>query len=190
MMIKSKLFSDVLIILMAGLLAFAGPVVTVHADALPTSTASAQSQPQSTPAMSHPLLQAGLKLENDWLNRQSENITRMNDTAGKVQTKIDQLDAKGVDTSALVAALAAFNAQMPAINASHATATQILGGHAGFDAAGNVTNVDLAKTTLADARSALKDAHSTMIAAAQALKQAVQAFRSTLVPHTTSTPVS
>ncbi|MHC1740769.1 MAG: hypothetical protein AB9897_06620 [Anaerolineaceae bacterium] len=184
-MTKNKVFTGVMVALLVGVLAFSGPILTVHAS-------SGVSQDGTPPVQDgpRPSLSARLALEQEWLSRQAENITKMGMAVAKIQTRIDQIKARGLDTSALEAALAEYNSQLPEINTAHESAVQILSSHAGFDDAGAVSDAVQAKATLTSARTALNDARTKMIAARQALRQALQDFKAANPPQPrpTATP--
>ena len=184
---KSSIVKGMLVVLLVGAIMFVLPVSMIHADSeTPNPTTTTQPAKEGT----HPVLSAHFDFQKDWLARQATNIGRMGDLATKAQTRIDQLKAKGVDTSSLENALAAYQAALPAITAAHDSASQILTVHAGFDDSGSVTDVTQAKTTLESAKSALTDARSKMEAANQALKQALQSFKETHQPKTKPTQTS
>ena len=122
-------------------------------------------------------LEKMFKYEQQWLVKQQERLSKAGEFAAKVQTFIDELKAKGKDTAALEAALAAYNQQIATAQGQHDTAANILGTHAGFDADGHVTDRAQAKQTVKDARQALADAHKTLQQAGQDLRAALKAYR-------------
>ena len=186
---KNKYFIGLIVILAAGLVIFTGYVSPVFADStIPVSTQNPTSTQVAQTGV-HPILKLELKLERDELTLQTNNLSKMDVIAGKAQTRIDRLAAKGLDTTNLTTALEEFNAQLPAINAEHLKAMQILNTHAGFDANANVINAANAKQTLLDARAALKDTRTQMIAALKNLRQAMKDFRTANAPITTPTVV-
>ena len=123
-------------------------------------------------------LEKVFKYEQQWLAVQQERLSKTGELAARMQAFIDAQKAKGKDTSALEAALAAYNQQIATAQGQHATAESILGAHAGFDADGHVTDRAQAIQTVKDARQALADAHKTLQQAGLGLYTALKAYRS------------
>lgn len=148
----------------------------------PTSTAYAD-DPTPTPRPGQQERDERLKnwyqREQNWLNVQTEHLAKANEAAGKVQEWINELNGQGKDTSALEAALAAYQQQIASAQSAHDTAASILGAHAGFDDDGNVTDPEQALQTLTSARQSLADAHDILRQARGDLHRAVQDFRKT-----------
>ncbi len=122
-------------------------------------------------------LQKIYQREQDWLTKQASNLGKTGDIVTKVQDLITKAKAKGIDTSALEAALATFQSQIATAQAAHNTAAGILSAHNGFDGSGKVTDPTAARQTVKDAGQALKDAHSVLTQAVQDLRKAIQEFR-------------
>ena len=131
-----------------------------------------------------------LQREQKWLSVQQVHLDNASKVAGQVQTYINNQDARGQDTSALVAALATFNQQQATAQASHTTAASILNTHAGFDNSGNVTDPTLAHQTLVDAHQALLDAHNVLKQAGEDLRKALQEYRDNHKPTPTPAPTA
>lgn len=133
-----------------------------------------------------------LTREQKWLALQQTRLDDANKIVGLVQTYINNQNAKGQDTSALVAALATYQQQLATAQASHTNAANLLSAHAGFDNNGNVTNPTQAHQTLVDAHQALLDAHNVLNQAGTDLHKALDAYRDTHkptpVPAPTATP--
>jgi hypothetical protein len=115
--------------------------------------------------------------EQDWLNKQTDHLSRAAEVVTKVQTFIADQTAKGKDTSTLQAALTVFQQQLATAQSSHATAAGILGTHTGFDANGKVTDANQAHQTLIDARQSLRDAHRVLRQGGLDLHRALKAYR-------------
>lgn len=110
--------------------------------------------------------------QTNWMDKAEANIAR-------IQTLIDKALARGIDTSALQAALNAFAADYPEARPYNLQAGEILAAHAGFDAGGKVTNPEQAVETLRSLHTALQTAYETMGGAnhtGKALMEAVKAF--------------
>jgi hypothetical protein len=113
----------------------------------------------------------------DWSARQSDKIAKLDTLTEKIQERLDALNEKGLDTTALGSALAAFNASIPAIKESHDAAAAILDVHAGFGEDGKVTDLTFAREALDGVREGLQATREMMKDAARTLKNAVRDFR-------------
>ncbi len=181
-----------------GLSALALVSAPVFAQAPSPTPSAPQTSPADKAAQRDQRLENALSRENKWLGVQANNLQRMGQIAGKAQALIDQAKAKGIDVSALQAALNTFNSQVANAKSNHDTASGILSTHSGFDANGKVTDASVARETILDARQSLEDAHLTMRQAAVDLRGAIRTFRSahkgqlkvTPTPAPTTTPGS
>jgi hypothetical protein len=133
-------------------------------------------------------LQKVYQNEQNWFGIQTTNLGKANDAVAKIQDLISQAQAKGLDTSALSAALSTYQAQLATAQSSHDTANTVLSAHNGFDAGGNVTDQTAAAQTVKDANQALKDAHDTLVQAVTDMQAAVKLWKSQNQP--TATPDS
>jgi hypothetical protein len=149
------------------------------APATPALAAAGTPQPKATADGTQ--LKNAYEREQKALTTQADNLAKAGESATKVQALIDAQKAKGVDTTAIEAALATAKSQVATAQSSHDTAATILGTHAGFDASGNVTDVALARQTLTTARQALGDAHTVLQEARRDLQAALKEFRQTQV---------
>jgi len=140
----------------------------------PTSTAYADDGMATAPGGGK-RLEAAFKAEQKWLSIQQEHLNKAGEFADKVQTFIDE--QKGKDTSALEAALAAFNQQVAAAQGKHDNAASILSAHAGFDENGQVTNREAARETVKSAHEALANARKTLWQAERDLRKALKDWR-------------
>jgi hypothetical protein len=118
-----------------------------------------------------------LQREQNWLERQQIHLTRANQVAAKAQDLIDKAQAKGVDVTDLVKALADFNTKIASAKTSHDQAASILSAKNGFDANGNVTDRQAAHQTVLDARNSLRQAHLTLANAVLSFHSAVLNWR-------------
>ena len=142
----------------------------------PTSTAYADDGMATAPGDGK-RLEAVFKAEQKWLSIQQEHLNKAGEFADKVQTFIDEQKAKGRDTSALEAALSAFNQQVAAAQGKHDNAASILSAHAGFDENGQVTNREAARETVKSAHEALANARKTLRQAERDLRKAFREWR-------------
>jgi len=165
--------------------ALAALVVAIALAVFPFAGASAaglNAQPDNT------------RLENLWVRQQARYQIQSNRLANastfiaKVQAFIDKATAKGLDTSAIQAALNALSAVIPAVQAAHAPGAAIIASHAGFDAAGKVTDRTTAVATVKSLAQVLKDTRTAMNGTWKALHAAVQAFRQAHPHPATTTP--
>ncbi|MBI5053060.1 MAG: hypothetical protein HZC38_11125 [Chloroflexi bacterium] len=134
-----------------------------------TSTAYAQ---QGTPMPGGPRATAGAKLAEfnkemydraqSVLKSLQQIIDKANQAANKTQEWIDEVKAKGVNTSEAEAALATFKTQIAAAQASYDSAKATLDAHAGFDNNGNVTDRELARQTILAVGKSVRDARQTL----------------------------
>lgn len=113
----------------------------------------------------HVYQREGTRLENS-----SQHIAR-------AQALIDKAKAKGWDTSAVQTALNALSAVIPAAQAAHNPGAAIIASHAGFDAAGKVTDQTTAIATTKALAKVLQDTHTAMNGTGKALREATKAFR-------------
>ncbi len=177
----SVLTKSVLSILILSLGLFALPLTGVQA-AGPTAT--------GTPAAGQ---RADARLARAWaaeqrtFQRQGDLLTRAAGLISKVQGLIDKANAKGWDTSALQAALNAFQSAVQNALSAHNGGTSILSAHAGFDANGNVTDRVQALATVQALRQVLKDTRSAMDGTGKALRQALKDLRQAHKPAATPT---
>jgi predicted nucleic acid-binding Zn-ribbon protein len=132
--------------------------------------------------------------EQTRLDRQSTNLDKADNAVSKVQALIDQWSAKGVDVSFLQTLLSTFQNQIAAARGAHNTAQGILSSHAGFDANGKVTALDIARQTVQSARNAMQDAANQIGQSLRDLGQGLRTWRSehrpTPTPAPTATPGS
>jgi len=135
------------------------------------------------------------RLENLWASqqaryqRQSDRLAKASTFIATVQTLINKANAKGWDTSAVQVALNALSAVIPAVQAAHDPGTAIIASHAGFDAAGKVTDRATAIATVKSLAQVFEDTRTAMNGTWKALREAVQAFRQAH-PRPATTPSS
>jgi len=156
-------------VLVAFSLAFTLPTGVAFAD---TPTPSPRTGGRDTSGLTK-----AYQREQDLLGKQQANLSNAGTAAGKVQDLINQANAKGVDTSALVSALGTFQSQLASAQSAHDTAGGILSAHNGFDGSGNVTDATAAARTVKDAGQSLTDAHNLLSQATHDLQAAVKAWR-------------
>ncbi len=109
--------------------------------------------------------------------REDKALSNANTFITRVQTLLDKANAKGLDTSAIQAALNALSGVIPVVQAAHAPGAAIIASHAGFDASGNVIDRTTAIATLKSLHQVLLDTRTAMNGTLKALHQAVKDFR-------------
>jgi hypothetical protein len=140
-------------------------------------SASAAPAAKPTPANPNTALSHTYKLEQDRLKLQDVRLKNAILYAGKIDDLIAKLKAKGKDTAALEQAVAAFRAEIAKARAEWQAASTTLSTHAGFDAAGKVTDADQARATLKNAHGHMEQAHTSARAAYVKLHAAIVAYR-------------
>lgn len=131
------------------------------------------------------------KTARDLLQVQADNLAAVPDIAAQAQAAIDQAKTKGKDTSALESALAAAKGLAAQAQTAHDKAQALAAAHAGFDAAGQVTDAAQAKTTLQGINQAMTDARRLLRQAETDLRRALREFRQAnrpVKPEATATP--
>ena len=141
------------------------------------ASASAAPAKPTPPNQANAALSRTYKLEQDRLKIQDARLKNAAQYAGKIDEQVAKLKAKGQDTAALEQAVAAFRAELAKARAEWQAAGAALSTHAGFDAAGKVTNADQARATLKDAHDHMEQAHTIAHAAYDKLHDAVVAYR-------------
>jgi uncharacterized protein YukE len=118
-----------------------------------------------------------LKQELLVLSIQENRLKMAREAAENAQQRIDEDKAAGKDTTAIQAALDTFKSQIEVAQSSWNTAKSILEAKAGFDANGQVTDLQQARDTLREAGRALRDTGDTLRDAAREFRRAVQDYR-------------
>jgi hypothetical protein len=151
--------------------------------ALPAMGASAAGLSDVTPP---PVSQPdNSRIENIWARaqntyqREGDRLAKAGEFISTAQTLINKANQKGWDTSLLQAALNAFASVIPAAQAAHDSGASIIANHAGFDAAGKVTDRTAAIDTVKALSQVLKDTRSAMNGTGKALREAIRSFRQT-----------
>jgi len=152
-------------------------LVALVAAGMSFGSASAAPSKPTPPNPSNTALTRSYKLEQDRLKVQDVRLNNAVKYAGKIDELIAKLKAKGQDTAALEQAVAAFRAEIAKARAEWQAASTTLAAHAGFDAAGKVTNADQARATLKDAHDHMEQTHSIARGAYEKLHAAIVAYR-------------
>jgi len=102
-----------------------------------------------------------------------ELIRRAAHRGEEIAAKITRAKAEGKDTAALEQALTTYRTKLYAAHAYWQAAADALKTHAGFSAAGKVTNPDQARATLKTAGAALEQSYLTARSADELLNKAL-----------------
>lgn len=155
------------------------------------SAAAPADAPTPTPAPAGSRVDARLQRS---FARQNRIITRIGKVYGsadqgfsKVQALLDKARARGLDVSQIQAALDAFKTALTTARPFYDQATATAGSHAGFDAAGNVTDPQAARSTVQSIHASLEQFRGALGGTLKSLREAIRAFRAAH-PHATPTP--
>jgi hypothetical protein len=122
------------------------------------------------------------RLERAWARELAiyERQGKLLDNAGtfvdRVQSLIDRANEKGLDPSAVQAALDAFETAVQDARPIHQSANGIVNSHKGFDENGKVIDAEQAKETIKELGQHLRDFRATMDGTGKALKDAIREF--------------
>ncbi len=162
---------------------FALVITTAFVALSPVSAAAEAQASQPTPPASggSPALTKAFQAEQAFLARQAANLDNTANLVTKIQDLVTKAKARNVDTSALEAALTAFQAQVSEARSAHDTAAGILSTHNGFNADGSVSDPTLARQTVQDARQSLQSAATILKQAVNDLHNAVKNWRNKIL---------
>ena len=158
--------------------ALATLVLALGLAALPALGASAAGLQEGTT----PPVVENTRIEQAWARaqaayqKQGDLLSKADGIVARAQSLIDKASQKGLDTSAVQAALNAFTAALPAAQAAHAGGAAIIANHDGFNVVGKVTDRATAIATTKSLAQVLKDTRAAMGGTGKALRDAVQAF--------------
>ncbi len=169
-------------------------ITAMGLSALPLASVYAQSPTPVTPTTTPSSTD---RLQNAWSRQQKiyarigTMLGRVNGTISKIQTRLDDLQAKGKDVSSIQTALDAFSTAIKNVQPIYTAMQAIVQTHAGFDASGNVTDPVQARQTVQSMRTEFQQLRQVGLRdARQALRQAIQAFRQANSSSPTPTPSS
>jgi hypothetical protein len=144
--------------------------------ALPVTSAFAQGE---NPPVREPSTE---QLEKAWahqlkVHERLGKVFEENVHFGRAQELIDKATDKGLDTSAVQAALNAFSAAVGRSGSVYNEIDALIITHAGFDANGKVTDAAQAQATVQSVRAKLDELRTSMDGTGKALREAIRAFR-------------
>jgi hypothetical protein len=111
--------------------------------------------------------------------RQGQMLDKADTFSGKVQELIDRMKENGKDTSALQAALDAFEAEIRNAHPLYESAKGTINSHKGFDGEGKVTDQNQAVDTIKSLAEKLREVHRLVGEPGKALREALQSLRET-----------
>jgi len=114
--------------------------------------------------------------------RQGRLLERADDLVERAQTRIDRMNENGKNTTALQAALDAFNDALQEAHPVYESAKGIINSHQGFDSNGKVTDHEKAIETLKSLGDKLKEVREIVGEPGKALRESIRAFRDTNRP--------
>jgi hypothetical protein len=138
---------------------------------------SAAAAPSAAPTPpSNAQLERAYKAEQQSLRAMQTRFEQARKYADEVAALITKLKNQGINTTPLERALTAFRARIVEAKRHWQSAHDVLAAHAGFDAAGHVTDAKQAGATVAKAHAHLAQARSIIDVATSRLRAAVAAF--------------
>jgi hypothetical protein len=156
-----------------------------------SAQALAPSNPVTTPI---PTQTGGVRLAQAWVREQAiynklgTFFADVDLRIPRLQQLINKAKANGRDVSALQAALDNFSGAVKQAEPIYQSTSGTVSSHPGFDANGNVTDQTQALTTVKELGDKFKEIRQLILVPANALRDAMQAFRSANTPSATPIP--
>jgi hypothetical protein len=123
-----------------------------------------------------PRLERLFQSQQERFDHQTGVLARAETLTERVQSRIDEATAKGLDATAVQAAVDAFAAALPAAQAAHDQAGRLIAAHAGFDDKGKVTDVASAVETARGIHAEFREFVEALLPPFRALRRAIRAF--------------
>jgi uncharacterized protein len=161
-----------LLVLVLALTLVAMPMSTVSAARLTTD----DTPPTNSVEKTVRLASVWERLQNAYV-RQGLRLDRSNNFIDMIQSRIDQANQNGKDTSAVQAALDVFAQAIKDVNPIHQRAKGIIASHKGFDVSGKVTDRIQALETVQSLGQSLKEVRDLVSNPFKLLLDALKAFR-------------
>jgi len=140
-------------------------------------TADDTTPPQTTPQAEKKPLDQIFKQEQKAHDNQEELITKAVKGSSKLSELIARAKSNGKDTGSLEKALADFNTKIGEVRLSYDQTGRLIKEHKGFDAAGKVTDRELALKTVDEVHKGNQNVRKSLEAAVKALRAAGEEFR-------------
>lgn len=163
-------------------------VLTISVASMPWTRASASGLADDTnpPQVDNTRLEAAWSRMLTIHDRMTTQLDHADEMISRVQDLINKANEKNWDTSAVQAALDAFQDGIQDARPILNSANGIVTSHKGFDNSGKVTDRDQAVETIKELGQHLKDARTAMGGTGQTLREAIKAFREAHRPATTN----
>jgi hypothetical protein len=161
---------SLLVLLLAMLSLGTLPVTPTYAAGLPNDPVLAQGKDY------FPRLEMLFELQQERFDHQTQVLERIPTFIDRIQRLIDRATAKGVDASAVQAALDDFSAAIPAAQSAHDQAAALIAAHTGFDEKGMVTNLAAAVQTVKAIHQANLGYTDALLPSFRTLRQAIRTF--------------
>lgn len=167
-------------------------VVALALAALPVTSANAAGLSDPGDPPSDEIQFSGGRLERVWARlqriygRQGHILDRADQMVERFQSLIDRMNENGKDTTALQAALDAFEAALKEAHPIYESAKSLINSHQGFDADGKITDREKAVETVRELGDKLKEVRQIVGEPGKALREAIKAFREANRPAGTS----
>lgn len=171
--IVSLFRKTVLLALVVALALTALPVTSVYASGLNDPTTPPA---DGTAPTNERLEQAWTRLQRVY-NRQGRILDRADQLTARIQNLLERMNENGKDTTALQAALDAFEQGLKDAHPIYESVKGIINSHQGFDADGKVIDHEKAIATLKDLNGKLKEVRQLVGEPGKALREAVKAYR-------------
>jgi peptidoglycan hydrolase CwlO-like protein len=124
----------------------------------------------------YPRIEKAFQRVNARYAKQGAFIDKAEKFISKAETLIGKATERGLDVSAVQAALDVFADSLPAVQMAHDRAGVIISAHNGFDGNGRAIDINLAAQTVRDAATALQEARRAHLGKGKALAEAIRAF--------------
>ncbi len=168
-------------------------LVTLVFAALPLTTTYAAGPTPPAPGTKADPTVAKARLELVFARQQvkvlmiGQAVESFDNQSANIQKMLDKAKEKGLDVTALQAAFDAYKAAFLNGKPIYLQAKDLVSNRPGFDAAGKVTDLELAKTTVKSLAAVNKQYKDTVGESFKALREAIKAFREAN-PRPTPTP--
>ncbi|HEX9017666.1 MAG TPA: hypothetical protein VF806_00665 [Anaerolineaceae bacterium] len=168
----------VLVSLLIGAFALALPTGTVAAQSTtpPTSPTPAAPDASARQARVETRLEKLYQRELKALDAQGKRLSKVDERVTKIQARIDKAKDNGKNVTVLQKLLDDFKASLTGMHADHQSAAVVLKNHLGFSSDGKVTDLKLARQTVADAGRIMKQVRQDLVASLRQLVQDVRDF--------------
>ena len=166
------MFKKMILVVLVAVLGFAALPTNVYAVGL-----SEESNPPERLELTEERLEKIWQRELTAYERAGSLLERAERFTERLQSLIDKATEHDLDTTAVQAALDAFNNAVKDAHPVYEGMKGIINSHQGFDADGNVTDFEKAKETVKEFGEKLRDLRQMTQPSREALRDAIDAFR-------------